>query len=159
MDRKALLIGCPGGGGTHYLSGVAQDLANYDRYLRSPLGGGWYSSEISTLDYPSAAAVRAAIQSLESIDYSFVLFSGHGYVTSNARSTIVCLRGDEEMDSVTLHIGAKKHTVLLDCCRVVAKPMVLAEDALTRMDSIAKSLRASACRVTLRKRFPTAPPG
>jgi hypothetical protein len=148
MNRKALLIGCPGRPGRQdYLPGVARDLANYDRFLRSPLGGAWYSSEIISLDDPPASIIRAAIQILKSADYSFALFSGHGYVTSNRRSTIVCLRGDEEMDSTELCAGAKKHTLVLDCCRVVAKPM-LAEDALAKMDSMAaaKSLSSSACR-------------
>jgi Caspase domain len=145
MDRKALLIGCPGK--QNYLPGVARDLANYDRFLRSPLGGAWYSSEIISLDDPPASTVRAAIQNLKSADYSFVLFSGHGYVTSNRRSTIVGLRDDKEMDSDELRTGAAKHTLLLDCCRQVAKPM-LAEDALAKMDSMtaARSLSTSACR-------------
>lgn len=157
VDRKALLIGCPG---TPYLPGVARDLANYDRFLRSPLGGTWYSDEIISLDDPPASTVRAAIQLLKAADYSFALFSGHGYVTSNRRSTIVGLRGGEEMDSDELRVGAKKHTLVLDCCREIAKPM-LAEDALAKMDSMttAKSLSASACRRYYEKAISDCPSG
>ncbi len=148
MDRKTLLIGAPGErGADNYLEGVARDLTNYDRFLRSPLGGAWYSSEIIALDDPSAAAVRAAIRTLKSADYSLVLCSGHGYVTSDRRSTIVCLRGDDEMDSKELRAGAKKHTLILDCCREVAKPLrLLAEDALAKMDAAARRLTRSECR-------------
>jgi hypothetical protein len=160
-NRKGLLIGGPGRPGRQdYLPGVARDLANYDRFLRSPLGGAWYSSEIISLDDPPASTVRAAVQTLKSADYSFALFSGHGYVTSNRRSTIVCLRGDEEMDSTELCAGAEKHTLILDCCRIVAKPM-LAEDALAKMDSMvaAKNLSASACRRYYEKAISECPSG
>jgi hypothetical protein len=148
VGRKALLIGCPGRPGTNnYLGGVARDLTNYNRFLDSPLGGWWYSSEIVTLDDPPASTVRAAMQTLKSADYSLVLFSGHGYVTSDRRSTIVCLRGDEEMDSMELRAGADKHTLILDCCRVVARPSrMLAEDALAKMDAAAARLNGSRCR-------------
>jgi hypothetical protein len=148
MNRKALLIGCPGRPGSQdYLPGVARDLDNYDRFLRSPLGGTWYSDEIISLNDPPASTVHAAIQLLKAADYSFALFSGHGYVTSNRRSTIVHLRGDEEMDSTELRSGASKHTLLLDCCRVVAKP-TLAEDALAKMDAMAaRKLNSAECRV------------
>jgi hypothetical protein len=144
MNRKALLIGCPSiSGKDDYLPGVTRDLANYDRFLRSPLGGHWYSNEIVSLSNPSSDAVRDEIDNLRTADYSFVLFSGHGFV--HERSTIVCLGDDEEIDSIELCGGAPKHAVLLDCCRIVAKPM-LAEDALAKMDSLAKSLTALACR-------------
>jgi len=161
MNRKALLIGCPGRlGRQDYLPGVGRDLANYRRFLRSPLGGGWYSSEIISLDDPPVSVLRAAIQSLKSADYSFALFSGHGYVTSNRRSTIICVRGDEEMDSSELRAGAQKQTLVLDCCRVVAKPM-LAEDALAKMDSTAaaKSLSSAACRRYFEKAISECPSG
>lgn len=146
MNRKALLIGSPGKPGTDgYLGGVARDLDNYNRFLKGPLGGAWLSEEITTLNDPPASTVRAGIQTLKSADYSLVLFSGHGYHSSNRRSTIVCLRNDEEMDSTELRAGASKHSLILDCCRVVAKT-TLAEDALAKMDAMARSLSTSQCR-------------
>ena len=147
MERRALLIGCPGQKGTSgYLHGVLRDLENYGRFLRSPLGGAWYSSEITTLEDPPASTVLAAIRLLETADYSFALFSGHGYVTEDGRSTMVCLRSDEEMDSIRLRSGAKRHTLLIDCCRVVERSVrKLAEDTLARIDA-ASRLSTSQCR-------------
>ena len=146
MNRKALLIGSPGTKGSDgYLLGVARDLQNYDRFLRSPVGGSWHPSEILTLDDPPASSVRSAIRSLESVDYSFVLFSGHGYYLERKRSTIVCLSDDEEMDSVELRKGSSRHTVVLDCCRKVERAL-LAEDALAKADKAARRLSPSECR-------------
>lgn len=149
VDRKALLIGWPGErGADNYLEGVARDLTNYDRFLRSPLGGAWFSSEIVALDDPPASTVRAAMQTLKSADYSFVLYSGHGYVTSNGSSTIVGLRGDDEMNSNELRAGSAKHTLLLDCCREIERPSrKLAEDTLAKMDAAAATrLTRDECR-------------
>jgi hypothetical protein len=139
VDRKALLIGCPGKrSADNYLERVPRDLRNYDRFLRSPLGGAWYSSEIVALDDPPAFAVEAAIHTLKSADYSLVLFSGHGHVTSDGRSTIICLRGNDEINSNELRAGSKKHTLIVDCCRVIERPSrKLAEDALAKMDAAA----------------------
>ncbi|MGY8666213.1 caspase family protein [Bradyrhizobium sp. UFLA05-109] len=146
MNRKALLIGSPGvKGSDSYLRGVARDLQNYDRFLRSPVGGAWKPEEILTLEDPPASQVQNEIRSLKSADYSFVLFSGHGYFSANPRSTIVCLRKDEEMDSAELRQGSPKHTLLLDCCRVVERE-ILAEDVLAKADKASKRLNSSECR-------------
>lgn len=159
VNRQALLIGCPGKRGTDsYLGGVARDLDNYNRFLRSPLGGAWYSHEVVALDDPRAGAVRAAIQNLKSADYSLVLFSGHGYYSAQKRSTIVCLSGDDEMDSAELRAGAKKHTLILDCCRIVSKT-VLAEDTLAKMDSMARTLSTSDCRIYYDRAISECPSG
>ena len=159
MNRQALLIGSPGRLDTDsYLGGVARDLENYNRFLRSPLGGAWYSHEITTLDDPSATTVRTHLRLLGTPDYSFVLFSGHGYFAANRRSTIVCLRNDEEIDSTELCSGASKHTLMLDCCRVVARTMIT-EDALAKMDATARRFGASNCRRYYDKEIEASPSG
>jgi hypothetical protein len=162
VDRKALLIGCPGKrGADNYLEGVERDLTNYDRFLRSPLGGAWFSSEIVALDDPPASTARAAIQTLKPADYSFVLFSGHGYVTSDGRSTMVCLRGDDEMNSNELRVGSAKHTLILDCCRVIERPSrKLAEDTLAKMDAAAaRKLTRDECRKYFNRAVSECPSG
>ena len=70
------------------------------------------------------------------------------------------MRDNEEIDFEELHAGAKKHSVLLDCCRVVAKAM-LTEDALAKIDAItaAKSLSATACRRYYEKAISDCPSG
>lgn len=159
MNRQALLIGCPGVRGTNsYLGGVVRDLDNYNRFLRSPLGGAWYSSEIVSLDDPGESAVRVALQNLKSADYSLMLFSGHGYYSAQKRSTVICLHGDDEMDSIELRTGAKKHTLMLDCCRRVSRT-VLAEDTLAKMDSMARSLSTTDCRIYYDRAISECPSG
>ena len=146
LNRKAPLIGNPGEKGRgNFLAGVARDLKNYENYLQSPLGGSWYRQEISVLDNPSRADVRRALIPLRTANYSFVLFSGHGYFSDDNRDTIVCLSGDEELEAVELRRGSGRQTVVLDCCRVVEK-VALAEDSVAKVDRSPRSLDANDCR-------------
>ena len=159
MNRKALLIGSPGNKGSDsYLGGVARDIQNYDRYLRSAAGGSWYASEIQTLEYPTTSEVRQAIRPLESADYSFVLFSGHGYYDAKRNSTIACLCRDDEIDSSELRKGCTRHTLVLDCCRVVERH-VLAEDTIAKADQAPRKLDAAECRYYFDKQVLSSPRG
>lgn len=159
VNRKALLIGSPGKEDTSdYLEGVARDLQNYNHFLRSPVGGAWLSREIFILDDPSSSAIVAAAETLKLVDYSFVLFSGHGYHSPKTRSTVICLRNNEELNSDKLRGGAGKHTLILDCCRVVERAR-MAEDALARLDKAAVELNEGHCRQYYDQRISECPPG
>jgi hypothetical protein len=87
-----------------------------------------------------------------------VLFSGHGYYSANRRSTIVCLRGNDEMDSMELRAGASKHTLILDCCRKVERA-VLTEDALAKMAAAARKFGVSNCRRYFNREIEECPSG
>jgi Caspase domain len=144
MDRKALIIGNPGeAGAENYCRGVKLDLENYRRYLTSPVGGAWYDSEITVLERPSVQEVRSRMVDIKKADYSFVVFTGHG--CTEGTSTKLELRRGQEIDSLELRQGAPKETLVLDCCRVIARS-VLTEDSmlkalLTRADQAAGQSR------------------
>ena len=148
MTRRALLIGGPGTKGSRdgYLAGVQLDIDHYSAFLQSPVGGAWRSSEITTIISPSESNVRTGIAALKSADYSFVLFSGHGYYSQPASSTIVALRDGVDLDSSVLRVGASKHTLLLDCCRVVWPAPTIAGDSVAKALREAVSLDAAVCR-------------
>lgn len=121
MTRKALIIGSPDA----QIPGVYADMRNYRDFFKSPSGGGWYEHEITTLENPSASAVRECVRALQIADYSVVIFAGHGYYSAARRCTMVQLQSNIEMEEHELKIGAKKHTLIIDACRVVVDDRVL----------------------------------
>jgi Caspase domain len=146
MNRKALLIGNPGTvGHEDYLPGVVRDLENYKAFLESPLGGAWRPDEIKTLKAPTKDETTNQISSLKGADYSFIVFSGHGRHSKSLDTTIVKLRSGVELSSAALREGAAKHTLILDCCRVITKEIIA--DSLTAMAKRAgPALHIDACR-------------
>ena len=127
MKRAALIVGASGGD----LPGVAVDVASYRSFLLSPLGGAWLPSEIVTLDSPSSARVSIELEGLALASYSVTIFAGHGHHPIADGSTRVVVRPGEELDSDVLRQGAPKHTLILDCCRALAKAP-LTEDVLAK---------------------------
>lgn len=115
MIRKALIIGSPDEG-KNYLPGVLQDMQNWRAYLSSIKGGAWHSDEITTIQSPSAMDLRAAVARLDSADYAFVTFSGHGRALVTGQ-TIIGVNSREEVDSSLLISRALRQTVVVDCCR------------------------------------------
>lgn len=147
MKRKGLIISNPGEiGAENYCEGVKVDVSNYKRFLTSPLGGAWFDSEIVHLDRPSCADTRAEISSLANLDYTFIAFSGHGYVSSRLNTTILELRKGEELDSLELRSNASKRTILLDCCRKVIIEEVLKAAFFAESARTIPKLDRSECR-------------
>jgi hypothetical protein len=112
-SRKALIIGAP----DDKIPGVNIDIKNLKEYFNSPIGGYWYDAEIKTLISPSVTEVKIEIESLKFIDYSLIFFAGHGYYSNQRKSTVVHINSNETLDSLELRTGAKKHSLILDCCR------------------------------------------
>ena len=120
ITRKALLISNPGETGEeNYCKGVYADIKNYQDLLVSPEGGAWDPNEISRLDRPTANNVRICLAICSLHDYALVMFTGHGWYSSPERDQILELRKGEEIASLELHKGAKKRTIILDCCQKV----------------------------------------
>ncbi len=141
MKRKAIIIANPGDEGEEdFLPGVDCDVDNYQRFLLSPLGGAWKSSELTIMRQPTVNELRREIRSLTAVDYAMAIFSGHGWYSSHDHSTFIELRRDEEVSEEELWQGARKQTVILDCCRVVhyekpvAKGLELAKKAEQLLD-------------------------
>ena len=141
MKRMALIIGSP----DSQIPGAKRDIENYRAFLLSPLGGLWRETEIVALESPSKQAVMGQLNALKSADYSLVVFAGHGGHLSASSPPIVVLQANVEMDSAALRIGAPKHTLILDCCRVLEPEVVL--DSLLRKALIRKhALSPEECR-------------
>jgi hypothetical protein len=120
--RRALIIGNPGeNGAENYCKGVLKDIENYKSFLLSPQGGAWRMEEIITLERPSRQDVLLVLSSIKNFDYTYVVFSGHGYIQQRtySHSTMLELGRGEEIDADELKQGANKRTIVLDCCREV----------------------------------------
>ncbi|WP_029545263.1 caspase family protein [Selenomonas sp. AB3002] len=118
MRRGVLLIGNPGDRykADEYCKGVFADLKRYKEFFLSMQGGAWDEDEICSLPiYTSSNEVRKALRWLDSMEYSIVVFSGHG--GSLGRQTILALSEDcEDVISETEFVKVGR-TVILDCCR------------------------------------------
>jgi len=118
MTRKTLIISNPGeAGAENYCNGVFRDVENFMAFLKSPIGGLWYDNEINSISRPTAKELLNAIAAIGSVDYLFLVFSGHGWYSEKTRSTIITLKKDEDFDSSNLILRNIRQTMILDCCR------------------------------------------
>ncbi|WP_185731203.1 MULTISPECIES: caspase family protein [unclassified Burkholderia] len=146
MNRKALIIASPGKKGTDgYLPGVERDMKRYKEFLKSPLGGAWRDDEIAVLENPSKAIVDVNIILQSMADYSFTVFCGHGRHIGNPGSTYVQINDVTEIDSNLLRKGAEKHTLILDCCRVVY-PTIVMDSVMAKRAAEGPTLNPQECR-------------
>lgn len=147
MTRQALIITNPGEpedkGTEEYCEGVYGDARRYRSFLMEPQGGSWEGPEIRTFDRPDVSTVEREVERLKRVDYSLVVFAGHG--GHSGKSTIVALRRGQQLNSVDLRVGAPKHTLILDCCREVAKRTLLTEEMAKALKSI-PMLNSQRCR-------------
>ncbi len=143
MKRRALIIGSPlnKSDGENYLPGVEVDLRSYQEFLMSPLGGSWTKAEVVALRNPTNAQIQVELNALRSVDYSFVLFGGHGYFDKGKSTTMIDINAYTSIDSKDLRAGARTHTLVIDCCRKVANIVLkaLAEELreIQRLDPAA----------------------
>ena len=118
MIRRAIIIGNNTGyQAPTYLSGVSRDLVNYKNYLKSNVGGAWLDNEITVIQNGNKRAILAAISTCVA-SYSFVVFSGHGFMFSRDKLTYICV-ADGLLSENELNTGLSKQTLILDCCREV----------------------------------------
>lgn len=120
MSRAALIIGSP----DDKIKGVYDDMRNYRRFFESESGGAWYPHEITTLENPTSGRVRECLAALKKVNYSVVVFAGHGYYSAPRRCTMVELNKSESMEEHELKVGAPKHSLIIDACRVVTIDLV-----------------------------------
>lgn len=116
VTKRAILIGCAGGyRGLAFLRGVALDLKNYEKFLKSPAGGEWRTDEIITLYEPNVFEIKKVISDLEE-DYVFVVFCGHGSIKAYDKFDFICAK-DENLSILELKSKSKKQTIILDANR------------------------------------------
>ncbi len=116
MTRKAIIIGNNTGyNATTFLSGVNRDLNNYPRYLKNNVGGAWYDFEIEIIHNKGRQTIINAIRQCNT-DYSFVVFSGHGFINQADGLTYICVDGNYICET-ELKTNSLKQSLILDCCR------------------------------------------
>ena len=148
-SRKALIIGAP----DEKIPGVNVDIKNLRDFFKSPIGGLWYDSEITTLISPSASDIRRQIELLKVNDYSLIFFAGHGYHSIERKRTILHINSRETFDSLELRVGAAKHSLIMDCCRKPESERRLlkaAMDSLT-LESRSQQPDPAQCRLYFNK--------
>jgi len=123
MKRKAIIIGNNiGHKAPKFLKGVDYDLINYYKYLISDIGGEWYGNkykypEIEILHNKGKNEIKAAIRNCDA-DFSFVVFTGHGFIHSKDNLTYVCV-SDGFLSENDLDTLVGKQTLIFDCCREI----------------------------------------
>lgn len=123
MKRKALIIYCddtPSGS----LNGPSHDNFNFRQFLKSNLGGGWYEDEIISLRNPSSYEVSTCLRThFKYIDYSFILFSGHGFINVDHNNLQYIELSDSDVSILTLRNDSLKQTLIIDACRGFFSPL------------------------------------
>jgi hypothetical protein len=134
ITRRALLIANPGEvGDEDYCKGVYVDIKNYQQHLISSEGGAWDGGEIQYLNRPSAADVRMWIAEFSRYDYLLVMFTGHCAYSNADRDHVLELRRGERITYAQLIQGAKRRTVILDCCQQVHEESLMEKYARSIM--------------------------
>lgn len=128
IERRALIVECSAIAGQDKIVGAQKDAYAWQEFLLSHRGGAWRNNEITILNNPTPQTVRSKI-ALMSTGYSFVTFSGHGYVNAYTKKTMVCLQGGDISES-ELTPSSDRATIILDSCR--GQTFALAEFAEAR---------------------------
>lgn len=117
MIRKALIVFCDDTESGE-LPGPEMDNYNYHIFLESNLGGAWNSNEILSLQNPKTHQVKNAIDNFMSgADYTFIIFSGHGYINTDVRNMQYLELLDGDIALLQLRTDAPRQTLIIDACR------------------------------------------
>jgi hypothetical protein len=116
MERRALIIFCDNTE-SGSLSGPYRDYINFKNFLTSNLGGDWEEDEILPLRNPTKREVfDSIINFLDGADYTFTIFSGHGFMDRPGGKQFVELL-DDSISILQLRTSAKRQTLIIDACR------------------------------------------
>lgn len=141
MSRRAILIAAADAIPERCIPGATKDIEDFHEYLRSPLGGAWIPNhEIWTFYDRDDLAVLGAIAATTDVDYTMVVFSGHGGHTDPNDLTTSTVRFTEKTYPVSQLIPhSKKYTVIADSCRYYAEKKPLIAEHLKYHVKIASS--------------------
>jgi Caspase domain len=122
MIRRALIIYCDDTK-SGKLKGPSKDNTNLRNHLTSYIGGEWYDFEIKSLNNPTSQMINVHIESFfENADYSFVVFSGHGFLNADEDYIQYLEVADKDISIAKLLTKAKRQTILIDACRGIYSP-------------------------------------
>lgn len=122
MRRRVLIFINPGVQGEEdYCRGVLKDRDNYISFFKEPYGGLWNDSEIIRKLRPAKSEVLQELCALRNdrIDFSIIIFCGHGFYSTDTESTIINLNDQNELfnsDDFKFYTG--KSIIIIDSCRV-----------------------------------------
>jgi hypothetical protein len=120
MRRRILIITNAGKIGTaNYCDGVFKDKENYVSFFKSACGGYYSDLEIRTFDKPLKSKIDNEISLLytDDIEFSIVIFCGHGFYSTYSNSNILQLNDNDGIDSLDLRKWANKRIIIEDNCR------------------------------------------
>lgn len=122
MKRRALIIYCDNTE-SGKLHGPIKDEENYRNFLTSSLGGDWYDQEILSLRNPSSVKVVNAIKTfLSDADYTFIIFSGHGFINLDHNKLQYVELLNKSISIKNLTTNAPRQTMIIDACRGYYSP-------------------------------------
>ena len=92
---------------------------NYTKYFKTAQGGYFNDNEIKIYDKPMKSIIKSEINKLTSddIEFSIIIFCGHGFYSTQSQSNILCLSKSERLDSLDLKENFRKRIIILDSCR------------------------------------------
>lgn len=129
MKRRALIIYCDKTG-SGSLIGPVCDNSNFIDYLTSYAGGEWRESEIMSLQNPTSDEVADSVNNfLHNADYTFTIFSGHGFVNTDNNYMQFVELYDKDISILKLKSNADRQTLIVDACRGFYSPT---KEALTK---------------------------
>lgn len=147
MKRGILLLLNPGDYNDieNYCAGVYKDKNNYINFFKSDKGGAWEDNEITVREMPDCHVLQNDLRQFDRMDYSVIIFSGHGYTNEDAHTILELSPNGDKCDAEFLQRQGR--TVILDCCRKKYYPSIL-EKSATRDYKITEE---SMCFVTHEK--------
>jgi hypothetical protein len=115
MKRGALII-CMSNSPSGHLDGPPHDYVNIKNYLVSSIGGEWLEEEIIHYPDPCIQDIKNAISVMGELDYSFIVFTGHGeFDQYNHRQHMEVMDGDITVRD--LRTNCPRQTIIIDACR------------------------------------------
>src|SRR4051812_32718125 len=109
FERRALIIYCDNTRSGR-LVGPLRDKDNFLDFLCSRLGGEWIEDEIRALNNPTSFEVKQKVNTfLAGADYTFIIFTGHGFIDTHDHWQYIEL-ADQSVPASVLRTTAKRQT-------------------------------------------------
>lgn len=166
MKRRILIITNAGKvGAENYCEGVFKDKANYIAFFKAGYGGFYSDAEIRTFDKPTKAKVREELALLpaDGIEFSILIFCGHGWYSTKSNSNIFTLNdSNEEIDSLEFRVGAKKRIVIEDNCRkphdeYISESLIKGFSAVALSDGYRRQVSPEQCKIYYNNKITSCP--
>lgn len=122
MIRRAIIIYCDDTASGE-LYGPPQDNINFRNFLQSNLGGKWSSNEILSLQNPtSKQVIKEKNLFFNNADYTFLIFSGHGFLNVDDRNRQYVELMNESISISNLFSNSRRQSLIIDACRGFYSP-------------------------------------